>query len=107
MGLITGLILRLAGGDKGLKLPDLIKYPFYSDKDGQIFPFKTFAMLCSLILNLVVSNVVGLLFRRGIIPVKYDVGGCCRTDNTKITDKSGPETDPYSSTTQIIFETKL
>lgn len=53
-GLLTGLVLRLGGGEANLGIPALLPYP--AGADGTVwFPFKTFAMLSGFIVSLVVS----------------------------------------------------
>jgi high affinity choline transporter 7 len=48
-GLGIGLILRLGGGEPTLGLPDFIPYPWGDSDQGLHFPFRTFAMLGSLL----------------------------------------------------------
>ena len=47
----------------------------YSETSGQLFPFKTAAMLSALFSNLIVSNVTRVLFVKGVLPVWMDVVG--------------------------------
>lgn len=57
-GFATGLVFRLAGGDKELGISPLIKYPYYDEKEElQNFPYKTLAMILSLISILLVSLI--------------------------------------------------
>ena len=56
-GLGTGLILRLGGGEPTLGLPAFIPYPWGGSDQGLLFPFRTFAMLGSLLAIWVVSSV--------------------------------------------------
>ena len=76
LGYILGLFLRLGGGDATLGIPPFIKYPYYDETYGQLFPFRTLAMLVSLLTILVVSYPLDIMFRRNWIPVKYDVFQC-------------------------------
>ncbi|KAH3861209.1 high-affinity choline transporter 1-like [Dreissena polymorpha] len=73
---IVGLFFRLAGGEAALKIPVLIKYPFYSEEDGQLFPFKTLCMLISLSTILLVSYLTKYVFEHGILPPKADIFMC-------------------------------
>ncbi|KAH3819133.1 high-affinity choline transporter 1-like [Dreissena polymorpha] len=73
---IVGLFFRLAGGEAALKIPVLIKYPFYSEEDGQLFPFKTLCMLISLSTILLVSYLAKYVFEHGILPPKADIFMC-------------------------------
>ena len=53
---ISGIILRFGGGEALIGLPPFIKYPLYDDKlKKQFFPFRTLAMLVSLIMLIAVS----------------------------------------------------
>ncbi|KAK3755104.1 hypothetical protein QZH41_017926 [Actinostola sp. cb2023] len=71
-GYLVGLILRVLGGEKMIGLPPLIKYPFYSDVHGQMFPFRTFAMVFSLITIVGLSYLTRYLFSKEILPEKFD-----------------------------------
>jgi hypothetical protein len=53
----VGLILRLLAGEDSLGFPVIVKYPNFDPEDGQLFPFRTFSMLCSLITLLCVSKI--------------------------------------------------
>jgi len=55
-GSTLGIVLRLLGGEPRMKLPALIKYPFYNyEKDVQVFPYKTFTMLVNLVFTMLVA----------------------------------------------------
>ena len=75
-GYILGLFFRLAGGESSLGIPVLIKYPFYSEKDGQLFPFKTLCMLITLTTIVAVSFLTKNLFEKGILHRKFDIFLC-------------------------------
>uniref|UniRef100_H3CW83 Solute carrier family 5 member 7 n=1 Tax=Tetraodon nigroviridis TaxID=99883 RepID=H3CW83_TETNG len=75
-GYAVALLLRLLSGESALGIPPLILYPWAREKDGvvtQYFPFRTFAMICSLICIIGLSKLVEFLFRRRIIPKPWDV----------------------------------
>lgn len=55
-GFTVGLILRIGGGDPILGLPILIDYPMIVDGEV-LFPFRTFAMVCSLVTIMMVSRL--------------------------------------------------
>lgn len=74
LGYIIGLFFRVAGGDATLKIPVLIKYPFYDNE--QLFPFRTFAMSASFITILVVSYSLDYLFKSGRIKPEWDIFRC-------------------------------
>ncbi|XP_071532041.1 high-affinity choline transporter 1-like [Panulirus ornatus] len=64
---VLGFILRILGGEKVLGLPPVIQYPYF--RDGvQYFPFRTLAMLVTLVTLLLVSWIVKTLHRRGLFP---------------------------------------
>ncbi len=50
------MFVRLAGGEKLIGMPPLIKYPWYDETEReQLFPFRTLAMLLSMSGLLLVS----------------------------------------------------
>ncbi|KAL5015962.1 hypothetical protein ScPMuIL_005551 [Solemya velum] len=75
-GYIFGLFFRLAGGEPLLKLPPLIEYPWYTEADGQLFPFKTLSMLITLVSLILVSLLTKLCFENGMLPASADVFRC-------------------------------
>ncbi|GAA57421.1 Cyanide hydratase [Clonorchis sinensis] len=79
IGYILGLFVRLTSGEALLGLPALFKYPyFYDDPQDfyQRFPCKTFAMLCTLVVTIVVSYFTDLYFRKDSKRLKYDFFHC-------------------------------
>ena len=76
MGYILGLILRVGGGEKNIGLKPFIKYPYYNETDGQLFPFRTLAMTVSFTTIVVVSYSLKYLFEKEMIPLKYDFLHC-------------------------------
>lgn len=75
-GYVFGLFFRISGGEPTLNIPSLIKYPWYNESDGQLFPFKTLSMLITLITLILVSFLAKSLFEKGILPTKWDVCRC-------------------------------
>ncbi|XP_064458526.1 high-affinity choline transporter 1-like [Ornithodoros turicata] len=73
---IIGFLLRGLGGEDIIGLPAVIKYPFYDEVDGQLFPFRTLAMVTSMISLLAVSTLFRTLFESGKIPARFDVFHC-------------------------------
>lgn len=73
---IIGLLLRGLGGEDIIGLPAVIRYPFYNEEDGQLFPFRTLAMLTSLASILSISSLTRWLFESGTIPARFDVFHC-------------------------------
>ena len=68
----VGLVLRIGAGDPLLRIPTIIKCPFYSDTYGQLFPFKTLCMLSSLATLVAVSYLARFLFLSGTLPLSAD-----------------------------------
>jgi len=54
-GFLVGAILRLGGGEAFLGIPNFIPYPMTLPDAGVLFPFRTFAMLMSMITIAIVS----------------------------------------------------
>ncbi|MGH0190734.1 UNVERIFIED_CONTAM: hypothetical protein FKN15_050317 [Acipenser sinensis] len=76
VGYVVGVTLRLLGGDSFFKIPPVIPYPGCTLVDGvyvQLFPFKTLTMLLSLFSIVSVSYLTSLLFKRGLLPKKWDI----------------------------------
>ncbi|XP_071476964.1 high-affinity choline transporter 1-like [Diadema antillarum] len=76
LGYIVGLFLRLGGGEATLKIPTFIRYPMYNEDDGQLFPFRTFAMSLSFLTIVLVSYLTNFLFLKGHLQRKYDIFHC-------------------------------
>ncbi|XP_049430226.1 high-affinity choline transporter 1-like isoform X2 [Epinephelus fuscoguttatus] len=77
-GYILGLLLRGASGEPMLGIPPLILYPGWTEVDGvitQYFPFRTVAMLSSVICIISVSLLVNLGFCHQVIPQSWDILG--------------------------------
>jgi Na+/proline symporter len=60
-GYILAVLLRIGAGEPFIGLPTFIKYPFYNDKDLQLFPFRTFAMVVSFLTIILVSYIINLI----------------------------------------------
>ena len=73
---VIGLILRLGGGEPTFGLNPFVYYPGEAN-----FPYKTFAMIISFATLLIVSYLSKFLFRKGIIPPKYDFLKCNLADD--------------------------
>ena len=73
---ILGAFFRLSGGESALKIPPLIKYPYYTEDDGQLFPYKTLCMLISFTSVILVSRTTNYLFEHNIIPPYLDIFKC-------------------------------
>lgn len=74
---IVGLSLRALGGEAIIGLPPIIKYPFYdADRGGQLFPFRTLAMVSSAFTIVGVSRLTIHLFETGKLAPHWDYFGC-------------------------------
>ncbi|XP_048776089.2 high-affinity choline transporter 1-like [Ostrea edulis] len=62
-GFLVGTVLRMGAGESLLDWQPFIKYPFYSVDAGQQFPFRTFAMIISLVTIVMVSLFSDLVMR--------------------------------------------
>ncbi|XP_064458672.1 high-affinity choline transporter 1-like isoform X1 [Ornithodoros turicata] len=71
---IVAVVFRAVGGDSTLGIPVILKYPFFSEHDGQRFPFKTFAMMMSFVTLICSSVVFKSMFLK--LPPKYDIFNC-------------------------------
>ena len=68
---VIGLVLRLGGGEETFNLKPFIYYPGEAN-----FPYKTFAMIISLITLLFVSFLARFMFEKGVLSPKYDILKC-------------------------------
>ncbi|KAG0436802.1 hypothetical protein HPB47_017751 [Ixodes persulcatus] len=74
-GYVTGGFLRAAGGEALLGIPPYLKYPFYDEDSGQLFPFRTFSMIMTFTTLIAVSRASGWCFD-GRLSLKFDVFRC-------------------------------
>ena len=82
-GYVLGLVLRIGAGEPMISLPSVIKYPYYHpETDTQLFPFRTFSALVSLIAIIFVSYLTRWLFNRRYLPNKFDVFSCVQRETT-------------------------
>ena len=96
LGYIVGLLLRVGGGEPNIGLPPFIKYPYYDDTDGQLFPFRTLSMISSFVTIIVVSYSLKFLFEREIIPLKFDFLYCFRKYELDKPDEEKTENYPMA-----------
>ncbi|XP_062440813.1 high affinity choline transporter 1-like [Rhea pennata] len=86
-GFLVGLLLRLLAGEPALKIPPVIQYPACSLVNGtyiQLFPFKTFTMLLTLGTIIAVSYLAAFLFKRNLLPRRWDVCNIIKETSTLI-----------------------
>ncbi|KAH7969716.1 hypothetical protein HPB52_021684 [Rhipicephalus sanguineus] len=78
---VVGGFFRAGAGESLLKIPPLIKYPFYDyENNKQRFPFRTFSMVVSFFTLLAVSGVASWLFGTGRLPLDWDAFNCFQPD---------------------------
>ncbi|XP_050416030.1 high-affinity choline transporter 1 isoform X2 [Patella vulgata] len=75
-GFLAGFILRVGAGEPNFQLPAFIFYPKYDPELGQLFPFRTFAMVCSFVTIVIVSELVQLIKRKSVC-------SCSSSSNTE------------------------
>ncbi|KAF7281571.1 choline transporter [Rhynchophorus ferrugineus] len=74
---IIAFVVRVSGGEPLMHLPALIHYPGYDEVNQvQKFPFRTMAMLCSLVTLVVVSWASKHIFETGMLAPGYDFMHC-------------------------------
>ena len=73
---VVGILLRGLGGEDIIGLHPWIKYPFYDEKEGQLFPFRTFAMLSSFATLISVTKLSKWLFHSGYLSPHRDYFNC-------------------------------
>nr|CAI5853281.1 unnamed protein product [Callosobruchus analis] len=74
---IIAFLVRVTGGEPLMYLPPLIKYPGYDEETKmQMFPFRTMAMLMSLITLASVSWWTKWVFETGRLAPGYDIFHC-------------------------------
>jgi len=80
---ITGILLRILGGEAILKVPPIIKYPYFDEvTQTQLFPFRTLAMLISFIVLFLVSWVAKHAFTDNWLSSQWDICECFVEDDT-------------------------
>ena len=84
VGFVLGTILRFGGGEPSLFLDPFIKYPFYDEVWGQLFPFKTLAMIVNFIAVIVVSLLFKYLFEHNILPKRWEITGKVLSFSSKV-----------------------
>ncbi|XP_053166802.1 high affinity choline transporter 1-like [Hemicordylus capensis] len=75
-GFFFGFLLRLLAGEPTLKIPPILRYPGCTLVDGvyiQLFPYKLVTMLSTLLAIVSVSYLAAFLFKRNILPRRWDV----------------------------------
>lgn len=77
LGFLTAVVLRIGAGEQFLNLKPFLFYgSFYDNELGHLFPYRTFAMLSSLIVLLFVSYFTRYLFLYCRIVPYLDIFNC-------------------------------
>eukprot|EP00057_Strongylocentrotus_purpuratus_P019526 XP_011674000.1 PREDICTED: LOW QUALITY PROTEIN: high-affinity choline transporter 1 [Strongylocentrotus purpuratus] len=76
VGFVIAILLRIGGGEGSLHIPIFIKFPFYSETKGQLFPFRTFIVVFSFAVIIVISYVTDIVLRRGYLGPRWDIFKC-------------------------------
>ncbi|CAC5387672.1 SLC5A7 [Mytilus coruscus] len=71
VGYLLGVTLRVGAGEPTINLPSFIFYPDYDVNSGQNFPFRTFAMVTSLLCIVIVSIVTTYIEKNVMSKTKY------------------------------------
>ncbi|XP_046374505.2 high-affinity choline transporter 1-like [Haliotis rufescens] len=86
VGFTLGTVLRIGAGESFLDLPPFIYYPFYDhDVPEQLFPFRSFAFVVSLLGLIIISYMMKFLFEKEILHPKYDFLGALDSGCVDIT----------------------
>ncbi|KAH9513187.1 CDP-diacylglycerol-serine O-phosphatidyltransferase [Bulinus truncatus] len=107
-GFALSLTLRLMSGEPVLKVPALLKFPYYDEVgQTQLFPFRTFCMLIGTMAIVVVSLATNYLFN-GRLSRKYDILKCYKPRTIKLAVVEDEVDDSFISpekTTEMTKET--
>lgn len=88
-GYFMGLLFRIGGGETKIGLQPFIKYPYYDEVEGQLFPYRTLCMLISLASIISVSYLAKYLFERKILPQSLDIIHAFRENEVEKVEKVG------------------
>ncbi|XP_077535515.1 uncharacterized protein LOC144147291 [Haemaphysalis longicornis] len=79
-GFTVGCVLRCLCGEPLLNVPVTVQLPFYDEKRGQQFPFRTACMIATFHVMQGFSFLTKWAFQYGIIPEELDVWNCFAED---------------------------
>lgn len=104
---IIGFLLRALGGEAILGMPAIIKYPGWNEVDGQLFPFRTFAMLCSFGTLIGVSTLSRWVFEGGHLPANFDLFRCVVNipDDAQVVQEPHEEMTVLSASQALYYQT--
>lgn len=90
---VIGFIARVSGGEPLMNLKPFIHYPGWNGSE-QLFPFRTFAMLLSLISVILCSMLTRFLFESGKLPPSWDILRCVVNIPEDVVRVSNSEVEP-------------
>ncbi|XP_049520876.1 high-affinity choline transporter 1 [Dermacentor silvarum] len=73
---VFGFVLRVLCGESSARIPVVLRFPNYDEVAGQRFPFRTFCMVSSVVVLLVVSRLAAIAFRQALLSPASDVFRC-------------------------------
>lgn len=91
---VIGFIARVSGGEPLMNLKPFIYYPGWNGEE-QLFPFRTMAMILSLISVLAFSFLSRYLFESGKLPPSWDILRCVVNIPEDVVRVSGSEVEPH------------
>lgn len=92
-GYVVAMLLRLLSGEPILGIPPLLLYPGWREEEGKIiqyFPYRTLAMLCSLLCIIMVSKLMELGICHQVIPQSWDLLGVSEEKNRCTEERGAP-----------------
>lgn len=91
---IIGFLVRVSGGEPLMNLQPFIYFPFWDEvNQEQLFPFRTLAMVLSLISVISFSMLTRYLFESGKLPPSWDVLRCVVNIPEDVVRVSGNEVE--------------
>eukprot|EP00090_Calanus_glacialis_P001621 TRINITY_DN11174_c0_g1_i2.p1 TRINITY_DN11174_c0_g1~~TRINITY_DN11174_c0_g1_i2.p1 ORF type:complete len:708 (-),score=76.84 TRINITY_DN11174_c0_g1_i2:689-2812(-) len=115
-----GLVIRVSGGEKLMGLPPLVHFPGFAEPTPeeieeasdesrrpfgtQLFPFRTMAMLLSMISLVSVSKLMVWLFKTNKLQKHHDIFKCIVNipeDETQVTEQEEGETIGMTTNTDV------
>ncbi|XP_075539171.1 high-affinity choline transporter 1-like [Dermacentor variabilis] len=76
LAFIVGGVFRCMCGEPSMNVPVMVRLPLYDPKLGQRFPFRLLSMTLGLATLLLGSYATAAVFRRGLVPERWDVFRC-------------------------------
>lgn len=90
---VIGFLARVSGGEPLMNMPPLIYYPGWNGTE-QLFPFRTLAMVLSLVSVIIFSMLTRYLFESGKLPPSWDFLRCVVNIPEDVVRVSGSEVEP-------------